>query len=164
MAAKALEGANLVWQRVAEIMYTLDGSPIQRAAFLRSLKQYLATQKGNPKLQYISFSAVSAHDTTTALTTGGATLYALYAKVAKGSVDAISTFKANDSGTTAGGASGANAILAIPFKVDKDEACLIFQPGLTLSTGLAVAQETTFAGGTDSSTSHGTSTGFAIVG
>lgn len=164
MAAKSLEGANLVWQRVQELMFTLDSSPVERAGFLRSLKNWLATQKGNPKLQYVSFSGVSAHDTTTTLTTGGATLYALYAKVKTGSSDAVSVFKLNDSGTTAGGASGANAKFAFAFANDKDEVAMIFQPGYPLATGIAVAQETTFAGGSDSSTTHGTSTGFAIVG
>lgn len=163
--AKSLEGANLVWQRVQEIMLTKDSSPVTKAAFLRSLKNWLATQKGNVRLQYLSFSAVSVHDVKTVpeLSTGGATLYALYAKVTKGSADAISAFKYNDSATACGGANGANMIGGFLFAADKDEVAVVFQPGYPLATGLIVGQETTMAGGTDSST-HGSSTGFAIVG
>lgn len=166
MAAKALEGANLVWQRVTELMYTKDASPVTRQGFLRELKRWLATQKGNPKLQYLSFTGVSAatSPTVTALTSGGATLYALYAKISKGSSDAVSALKWNDNATTAGGANGANQIGGHLFANDKDELALIFQPGYPLTTGLVMAQETTMAGGSDSSTTHGTTTGFAIVG
>lgn len=164
--AKSLEGANLVWQRVNELMFTNNSSPVSRAAFLRSLKSWLATQKGNPKLQYLSFSAVSAHDTKTTpeLSTGGATLYALYAIVKKGGTDAISAFKWNDSASACGGANGANMIGGAKFANDKDEFSAIYQPGYPLATGLIVAAETTMAGGTDSSTTHGTYNGFAIVG
>lgn len=164
--AKVLEGANLVWQRVNEMMNTLNSTPVQKAGFLRSLKLFLATQLKNPKLQYLSFSAVSAHNTLTTpnLTASGATLYAIYAKVTKGSSDAISAFKFNDSATACGGANGANMIGGVQFAKDGDETSFIFQPGYPLATGLVVGQETTMAGGTDSSTVDGTSAGFAIVG
>jgi len=161
--AKALEGANLVWQRVNEFLYTQDGSPVQRAAFLRSLKQWLATQKGNPKLQYLSFSDVANVDVATVpeLSTGGCTVYAIFAKKQNTATDAY--FKVNDSATAAGGASGANVKVTVPLLVGKDEVALIFQPGLIFATGVRVASETTAAGGTPTTTGDGPN-GFLIVG
>jgi hypothetical protein len=160
MAAKSLEGANLVWQRVQEFMLTKDGSPVQRAAFLRSLKAWLAGQKGNVKLQYLTFTDVTT-DQATALTTGGATLYALFVKKQNTATDAF--FKWNDHGTTSGGASGATFQGCLPLLVGNDEVAVIFQPGLILATGLTVSSETTAAGGTDSTAGDGPN-GFAIVG
>jgi len=161
--AKSLEGANLVWQRVNEFLLTSDSSPVQRAAFLRSLKQWLATQKGNPKLQYLSFSNVDGHDVATVpeLSASGCTLYALFIKKQNTATDAY--FKINDSATVAGGASGANMALTLPLKVGNDEVAVIFQPGLVIATGIRVASETTAAGGSDTATGDGPN-GFCIVG
>ncbi len=160
--AKSLEGANLVWQRVNEFLLTKNGSPIQRAAFLRSLKLWLATQKGNPKLQYLSFTDVTTDAVTTPeLSTGGCTIYALYAKKQNTATDAY--FKVNDSATTAGGANGANVKITLPLLVGNDEIAVIFQPGLVFATGIAVASETTAAGGSDTTSGDGPN-GFFIVG
>jgi len=161
--AKALEGANLVWQRVNEFMLTSDSSPVQRAAFLRSLKQWLATQKGNPKLQYLSFSDVANVDVATVpeLSASGCTLYALFIKKQNTATDAY--FKLNDSATVAGGASGANVKVTLPLLVGNDEVAVIFQPGLVIATGIRVASETTAAGGTPTTTGDGPN-GFCIVG
>jgi hypothetical protein len=161
--AKSLEGANLVWQRVNEFLLTNNISPVSSAAFLRSLKQWLATQKGNPKLQYLSFSDVHAADVATVpeLSTGGATLYALFIRKQNTATD--SWFKINDSATVAGGASGANMTVTLPLLVGNDEVACIFTPGLVLATGIRVAAETTAAGGAATSTGDGPN-GFAIVG
>lgn len=161
--AKALEGANLVWQRVNEMMATVNGSPVQKAAFLRSLKSWLATQKGNPKLQYASFSNVAAADVATVpeISTGGCTLYAVYAKKQNTATDAY--FKVNDSATVCGGASGANMKICVPLLVGNDEVAAIFQPGLVMATGIRVSSETTAAGGTATTSGDGPN-GFVIVG
>lgn len=161
--AKSLEGANLVWQRANNALWTLSSSPVEKAAFLRTLKQWLATQKGNPKLQYLSFSDVAAADVATVpeLSTGGCTIYALYAKKQNTATDAY--FKVNDSATVAGGASGANMKITLPLLVGNDEIAVIFQPGLIFATGIRVASETTAAGGTPTTTGDGPN-GFIVVG
>lgn len=160
--AKALEGANLVWQRVNEFLLTKNGSPVERAAFLRSLKQWLATQKGNPKLQYVSFTDVTTDAVTTPeVSTGGCTIYALFAKKQNTATDAY--FKVNDHATTAGGGSGANMKICLPLLVGNDEIAVIFQPGLIFATGIAVASETTAAGGADTTSGDGPN-GFFIIG
>lgn len=164
MAAKVLEGANLVWQRVNEFMSlqvgTVPTSPVTRAAFLRSLKQWLATQKGNPKLQYASFTNVTAA-VNVGITTGGATLYALFLK--KQNTATAAYPRINDTNATVGGASGANMIAQLPLLVAGDEIALIFQPGLVLATGLGIESATTAAGGADSTSGDGPN-GFAIFG
>jgi hypothetical protein len=160
--AKSLEGANLVWQRVNEFMLTSNSSPVQKASFLRSLKSWLATQKGNPKLQYLSFTNVTGDAVTTPeLSTGGCTIFALYCKKQNTATDAY--FKVNDSATTAGGGSGANVKITLPLLVGNDEIAVIFQPGLVFATGIAVASETTAAGGADTTSGDGPN-GFFIVG
>ncbi len=161
--AKALEGAGLVWRRVNNFVETNNVSPVEKAGFLRTLKQWLATQKGNPKLQYLSFSDVHTHDVATVpeLSTGGCTVYALFVK--KQNTATAAYFKTNDSATVAGGANGANADLILPLLVGKDEVAVIFQPGLIMATGIRVASETTAAGGADTTTGDGPN-GFIIVG
>jgi hypothetical protein len=165
MAAKVLEGANLVWQRVDEFMRlqqsaTSPTSPISRAALLRDLKVWLATQKGNPKLQYASFTNVTAA-VNVGVSTGGATLYALFLK--KHNTATAAYFRFNDTNTTVGGANGANQIGIMPLLVGGDEVLEIFVPGLVLATGLGVESATTAAGGTDSTSGDGPN-GFAIFG
>lgn len=165
MAAKALEGANLVWQRVNEFLSlqtssTLPTTPLSRAIFLRDLKQWLATQKGNPKLQYASFSNVTAA-VNVGITTGGATLYAIYLR--KQNTATAAYPRINDTNNTVGGASGANMIAQWPLLVGGDEIATIFAPGLVLTTGLGIESATTAAGGSDSTSGDGPN-GFAIFG
>ena len=161
--AKALEGANLVWQRVNEFTNTVNSSPVERSAFLKSLKLWLATQKGNPKLQYLTFSDVHTHDVATVpeLSVSGCTMYALYAK--KQTTATAAYFKVNDSATVAGGASGANVKFTFTMLLGNDEIAAIFQPGYVFATGIRVASETTAAGGSDTTTGDGPN-GFIIVG
>ena len=162
MAAKVLEGANLVWQRVNEFTENDNCSPVQRAAFLRTLKLWLATQKGNPKLGFLTFTNVTGDaQVVPSVDTGGATIFAVFAKKQNTATDAY--FKFNDSATLAGGANGANVKVTLPLLVGNDEIAVIFQPGLIFATGIVVASETTAAGGTDTTTGDGPN-GFFIIG
>ena len=160
--AKSLEGANLVWQRVVNAVNTLSSSPIEKSAMLRELKKWLSTQKGNPKLQFCSFSDVTTDaQVVPEVSASGATIYACYAKKQNTATDAY--FKFNDSATVAGGGSGANVKVTVPLLVGNDEVLLIFQPGLIFATGIIVASETTAAGGSDTTTGDGPN-GFFIIG
>jgi len=161
--AKSLEGANLVWQRVNKFTLAVaNSSPVERAAFLRSLKLWLATQKGNPKLQFCTFTNPTASaQVNPEVSTGGATIFALYAKKQNTATDAY--LKVNDSATTAGGANGANVKITLPFLEANDEIGCIFQPGLVFATGIIVNSETTAAGGASSSSGDGPN-GFFIIG
>lgn len=160
--AKSLEGANLVWQRVNKALWATSGSPVEKAAFLRTLKNWLATQKGNPRLQFLSFSNVTTDAVTVPeVSASGCTIYAIFAKKQNTATDAY--LKINDSATLAGGANGANVTITIPLLVGNDEVAMIFQPGLIMATGVVVASETTAAGGTDTTTGDGPN-GFMIIG
>lgn len=160
--AKSLEGANLVWQRVNKALWATSGSPVEKAAFLRTLKNWLATQKGNPRLQFVSFSNVTTDaQVSPEVSASGATIYAIFAKKQNTATDAY--LKVNDSATVAGGASGADMKICIPLLVGNDEVAIIFQPGLIFATGIVVASETTAAGGTDTTTGDGPN-GFMIIG
>lgn len=160
--SKSLEGSQLVWQRVNNFFRTKDASPLQTQAFLRELKRWLSTQKGNPRLQYVSFSNVTTSAVTVPeVSQNGCTLYAIYAK--KQNTATAAYFKINDHATTAGGANGANVKFTLPLLVGNDEIGLVFQPGVVFSTGIAVASETTAAGGANSTSGDGPN-GFIILG
>lgn len=157
MAAKVLESPNKVWQRVN--ILTANARPATRAA-LQALKQYLATQGGNPPLQVLTFSNLSAQ-TPTALTAGGAKLHAIWAR--KQNTATAAYLKFNDSATLAGGAAGANIIGTVPLLAALAEDLIVFTPALTLVTGLTVASETTAVGGANSVAGDGPN-GLAIIG
>ncbi len=157
MAAKVLEGANQVWNRVNIAL--ANASPEAQLQF-KALKLWLATQKGNPRLQFLTFSDVTT-DAPTAVISGGCTLYAVYAKKQNTATDAF--LKLNDSATLAGGAAGINTTNLIPLLVGNDEAMSFYQPGQIFATGITVASETTAAGGADTVTGDGPN-GFLIIG
>lgn len=162
MAAKSLESANRVWQKAFGFMGNVGslGSRGESVRAMKRLQDYLAKQGGNPQLQFVTFTDVTG-DQATALTTGGATLYAIYLRKRNTATDAF--FKWADHGTTCGGANGANMQGCVPLLVGKDEVVLTFTPGHILATGLTVAAETTAAGGTDTTSGDGPD-GFAIIG
>lgn len=155
MAAKSLEGANQVWNRVKQVSMSVEAT-----LFFKALKTWLSTQKGNPRLQFLPFSNVTV-DQITAVDSGGGTLYAAYAKKRNTATDAF--FKINDSATLAGAASGANITIAAPLLVGGDELLMAFYPGIIFATGFVVASETTAAGGADTVSGDGPD-GFLIIG
>lgn len=163
--AKALEGANLVWQRVNEFMQTTNASPVSKAVALRSLKQWLATQKGNPKLQFLSFANLTDEDNASVpeISTGGCSLYAIFARKIAGSSTTATWFKLNDSATLAGDANGANTIIGIPLKNSNDEFFLMYNPAYPIATGIRLAGQTDYPGATATSAADECS-GFIIVG
>src|SRR3954463_375243 len=76
--ALSTESANKVWQKASVMLR--DANPAIQNTFLE-LKKYLATQKKNPDLQFVPFSAEQAvTNLGTSLVGGACTLYALYAK------------------------------------------------------------------------------------
>jgi hypothetical protein len=161
MAAKVLENALKVWQRISITGgggTTTGFSPGTRK-LMKALKEWLSTQKSNPNLQFISFTDVTTDSAL--ITTGGELVYAIVLKKQATATDAY--FKANNSATTAGGASGAAMQICIPLLDSGDEAILIYPNGLNLSTGMTIAAETTGAGGTDTTTGDGPN-GFMLIG
>jgi hypothetical protein len=125
---------------------------------LAALFQYLSQHKKNPDLQIVPF-AIAGADIVIADVT--CKLYALVAKKPaasttdawlKGSDHATVAAAAGDLAIKFVGSGGGNAVHG-----------LIFPDGLTLATGLTIAQHTAVDGNTDSSAADRCA-GFAIVG
>lgn len=155
MAVKSLEGANQVWERVKQVQMSVEAT-----LFFKAVKTWLSTQKGNPRLQFVTFTNGAAAQVT-AVDTGGGTLYAAYAKKRNTAVDAF--LKINDSATLAGGAAGINTVITLPLLVGGDEIMQAFYPGAIFATGFVVASETTAPGGAFSAVAD-SADGFLIIG
>lgn len=156
--ALSTESSNLVWQKVKVAL--LDASPAIQNAFL-DLKMYLATQGGNPNLQFIPFSeAQSIVNLGTDLVGGASTLYGCYAKAVRTTGTTAAFFSINaaadNSATTA-------TILTQRFKATGQKVCAIYPTGVAVETGLTVSSATTVGGATESTTPDGVA-GFVVVG
>lgn len=144
--ALTLESPNRVWQRVA---IALRGSNEATQGQFKALKQYLATQKGNPQLQYVSINGLtnssdSGNTAAQILLAGAGTLYALYLKKAAGAT--ACWFKGSDNATTP--ATDGTQVIAEHSAQASAEIVRIFVTGKTLASGLTVTEDTTATGST----------------
>jgi hypothetical protein len=175
--AIALEGANLTWQRVNNALLTQVGvngaapvagrkaqsapSPLAVRAF-RDLKWWLATQFGNPKLQFLPFG-ISAGTTTGTdefvLAAFAGTLLGIYGK--KQAVDSDVFLQVIDSATDASTLS-TEGLAVLPFANKNDECFAIWPYGLPFGVGLVLDSNTTAIGTTDSANADGP-IGFAVI-
>ena len=171
--AIALEGANLVWNRVQNAMLNASQTDTQgrapiagrrpqpgpspnAARAFKDLKWWLATQLGNPKLQFLPFSTSDE----LVLANFACTVYAVYGK--KQNTDTDSYLQLIDSATDSSTLS-TKAFLVLPFVNKNDEAFTIFSYGFPAGIGVVLDSETTGIGTTDS-TATDTAQGFAIIG
>jgi hypothetical protein len=173
--AIALEGANIVWNRVnnAMLLQTVGApvagrraqsapSPLAVRSF-RDLKWWLATQMGNPKLQFLSFGISTGTTTGTdefVLAAFAGTLYGIYGK--KQAVDSDVFLQVIDSATDASTLS-TEGLAVLPYTNKNDESFMLFPYGLPFGVGLVLDANTTAIGTTDSATAD-TPVGFAIIG
>jgi hypothetical protein len=167
--AIALEGANLTWQRAQNaLLIQANGvapvvgrraqpapSPLASRAF-KDLKWWLATQMGNPKLQFLPFSTSDE----TILAAFAGTLYAVFGK--KTSVDSDVFLQIVDSATDASTLS-TEGLAVLPFANKNDECFAVWPYGLPFGVGLVLDSNTTAIGTTDSTVAD-TPVGFAIIG
>lgn len=157
MAGIALEGPNQVWQRVNNMLQ--GASPETKAAF-RSLKQWLSTQKGNPKLQLVIFSA---EDIVTNLgyspDCDAALIYGIYVKGRRTTGTTAAFFAAHDatdnSATT-------TTVFTKKFNLTGQEGLYIDPVGFRLTTELTLSCATTVGGATESSAADACD-GFVII-
>lgn len=141
-------------------MALLDASPAIQNAFL-DLKMYLATQGGNPNLQFASFSEAQAiANNGTDLIGGACTLYGVYAKGMRTTGTTAAFFAihaaADNTATT-------TTILTERFKVTGQKFAAVYPTGVAVETGLTVSCATAVGGATESTTPDGAQ-GFVIVG
>ena len=167
--ALTLQNSNLVWQKVRQLL--TGASPAAQEAF-RGLKVYFATQKKNPDLQLVSWTAsgaLAASGTgTMASSTGGVagiagtgTLYAVYAKhQGTGTTDAF--FRVDDAINNVTGT--AQAICGANLNATGDEFIWTNPNGTIFLVDLCVTSTTTFGGVTETTGVADTPHGFAILG
>lgn len=169
--AVSLESSNKVWQKVKSALNSAgvkrSGAGVSQEAFLQ-LKIYLASQKRNPDLQFIPFSAadIDTGANGKVLLTGAGKLYAVWAKrVADADVTNSFVEILDDATDNSNGA--ADIIAALQFNgtdvLDGEEAFVVYPEGYSFGTGL-VASSTTTAAGTTESAATESADGFLIVG
>src|ERR1700680_788934 len=173
--AIALEGANQVWNRVVNsLLLQTIGAPVagrraQQAPSplavrgFRDLKWWLATQMGNPKLQFLPFGISTGTTTGTdefVLAAFACTLYAVYGK--KQSVDSDVFLQIIDSATDASTLS-TEGVAVLPFATKNDECFAMWPYGVPFGVGIVLDANTTAIGTTDSATAD-TPVGFAVIG
>lgn len=157
--ALSLQEGIFVWQKVAK---ALAGANPGVSQPFRELKTYIATQLGNPQLQFIPFTAEQI------VTAGGfpaadvpATLYAVYAKGRRTTGTTASFLQvfaqANNTASTSL-ITHVSRFMAVGQVVG-----VVYPAGIAHETAITVAADTTVAGDTESSAADAAD-GFIIVG
>lgn len=143
--ALSLESQNLVWQKVKSAL--MDAHPAAQNAF-RGLKEYLATQGGNPDLRFAAFSEADCDAAGgTSIIDAPCKVYGVYVKKVSAATD--NYFKLYDDltdDTTAG-----DQIVAIPLLATAEVGIEVHPVGLSFAAGVLVTQHTTSIGTTDGS-------------
>lgn len=157
--ALALEGANLVRQRVEKAL--ASASPLTQDAF-KAFLDYMAQDKGNPDLQFVPFLSTSVDDA------GGHDLgidaahrfYAIWGKKAATATD-VYLYVFDDATNDAGAGTDGRANLV--FLEASKEAFAIYNSGLPMVDGIVIKAYTDFDGTADS-TDTDCPDGFVILG
>lgn len=153
--ALTLQSSHLVWQKVAKAL--ANANPAAQKAF-KGLKEYLATQGGNPNLEFYFFSEAQADDADgTGIVDAASELFGVYIKKANAATD--NWFKLYNNATV--DTTDGDAMVALPLLLANEEAFAIYPGGLDFSVGITVTQHTTLIGTTDGSDGGD---GFLIVG
>lgn len=159
MAFTADANGNIaVWNRVNKAL--AGANPATQEAFLK-LKVYLSTQKGNPGLQFASFTAEQAvTDTGVDLIGGACTLYGMYAK-GRRTTGTTASFLAIHAATTNGATT--TTLVTARFKAISQAFGAVYPDGLACETGCTISAATAVGGATESSAADAAD-GFIIVG
>lgn len=129
-------------------------------ASLKALFLHLATNKGNPDLQYVNFNGSSVDDSGgEVLCTDPCRLWAVYGKKTATDEDVYLAFF--DDATDDAGA-GTDGRLVLPFLISGEEELWTSPNGLSLATGCVAKAYTDFDGTTDS-TAGASPNGFVII-
>ena len=159
--ALSLQDSNLVWQKVKAALASANPAVVEQ---FQALKIYLATQKGNPTLQFIPFgdADVTAATGYSPIGAVASTLYGVYFKK-----NGTGTGTATDSWLTLGNAStntvDATKFVALMTSVAGQEVSAVYPHGLIFGTDLTISGETSAQDGTES-TGGDSGSGFVILG
>lgn len=161
-ASLTTEAPNLTWQRVdtflSNVSPGIGATPGARAMF-RSFKSFLMQQRGEVKLQMITFGDLTAD---TNPLDGAVRIYAVYVRKQATATDAW--YKIFDDASD--DSTAADAVLALPILESGKESIAFFPDGFPLPTGLVHGSYTAFLGfnnATPSTTGDGPN-GFVLVG
>lgn len=156
--AITLQDGNLVWQKVNKAL--VGANPAIQEAF-RNLKVYMSTQKGNPQLTFLPFTAEQAITNDGVDLAGQAvTIYGFYAKGRRTTGTTTSYLSVHAAATSA---ASSTAIISSRFKAVSQEFAYISAFGLASETGLTIAGDTLIGGQTESSAAD-SADGFLVVG
>lgn len=157
-AAAVFENPNKTWERVRIAL--AGASPAAQMQF-KQLKMWLATQKGNPQLQFLPFNATGIIAATGQALVGSAvTLYGVFSKKLATATDVYLVIF-DDATDDAGAATDARVVL--PHLVANDEGIYIAPQGISMPSGVVAKGYTDFDGTTDSSAADAPN-GFVIIG
>jgi hypothetical protein len=159
--AKALEDGGKVWQKVKQAL--IGANPAIQGQF-KALREYTATQKRNPQLQFIAFSDAELTTATGFSPIGeSCTVYGVY--FAK--TGTAGTGTATDSWLTIGNAAtntvDTTKFVALMTSVAGQQVCAVYPDGLIFGTDLTLTGETSAQDGTES-TAGDSGNGFIIIG
>jgi hypothetical protein len=156
--AITLQDGNLVWQKVNKAL--AGSNPAIQEAF-RNLKVYMATQKGNPQLTFLPFSAEQAiANNGTDLAGQAVTVYGWYAK-GRRTTGTTSSFLATHA--AADNTATTTTLVTSRFKAVGQEFGFVNPFGLACETGLTISAATAVGGPTESATADAAD-GFYVVG
>lgn len=159
--ALSLQDGVQVWQKVKNALTVGNANPGIQNAF-RVLREYLATQGGNPQLQFIPYTAAGI--TTNggfAATDAACTVYGVYGKGARTTGTTQAFFQLfNQADNTA----STTLILYLTQLAAAGQSFgAVFPTGIAFSTSVTVASDTTVAGATESAAADACN-GFVLVG
>ena len=153
--ALSLENANTAKQKVKIAL--MNAHPVHQGAF-KALFEFLATQGGNPDVQFVPFTEAQCDAAGgTNVVDAACQLYGVYVQKISAATD--NYFKLYDDltdDTTAG-----DQIVAVPLLDTAQTAAEFYPGGLDFAVGIVVTQHTTSIGVTDGSDGGD---GFIILG
>lgn len=160
MAAASLQSSNLVWQKVKQAL--AGANPATQAAF-RELKTYLATQKGNPNLQFVPFDPVDIDTGANGynpIDDATVKYYGVYAKSLSTLVASswVGVYDSDDDNATT-----TECIVALKMSAASQSQFHILPQGVALAKGIVIAAATAPVGTTESDAVD-SSAGFVLIG
>jgi hypothetical protein len=158
--ALSLEDGNKVWQKVNKAL--ADAEPAAVFAF-RGLKQWLAEQKGNPQLQFVTIDGTVIDTATNGQDHGIDAAHRIYGLYLKKANTATDTYFAvyDDATNVSGGATDAR--MSIGLLEAKETFIGVYPDGLVMADGLISKGWTDFDGTTDANEAD-TPNGFYVLG
>jgi hypothetical protein len=159
--ALTLEDGNKVWQKVNKALAGGVGANPASVEAFRGLKMWLATQKGNPQLQFIPFSAEQVVTATGYQATDApCKVYGLFAK-GRRTTGTTSSFLDTHAAATDGATT--TTVISNRFKAVGQQYATVCPDGIAHETALTIHAGTAVGGTVDSSAADAAD-GFVIVG